>query len=91
MYPLMLSSKYNESQRDDLVRILENKYGIVCSIPKFINKRWKYIKKKFGVPKLKYTKFVSDRLLCPIMHSNINEEQENYISSALLKSIGKIK
>ena len=67
MYPLMLSPNYNESQRDELVRILEKKYGIVCSVPKFINKRWRYIKKKFGVPRLKYTKFVADRLLCPII------------------------
>jgi perosamine synthetase len=91
MYPLMLSPNYNEYQRDELVRILEKKYGIVCSVPKFINKRWRYIKKKFGVPRLKYTKFATDRLLCPIMHSNISEEQENYISSALLKSVSKIK
>jgi len=91
MYPLMLSSKYGEVQRDKLVKLLEKKYGIICSVPKFINTRWKYIKKNFGVPKLKYTKFVTDRLLCPIMHSQINEEQENYISSALIDSANKIK
>ena len=45
MYPLMLSPSYKESQRDELLRILEKKYGIVCSVPKFINKRWKFIKK----------------------------------------------
>ena len=91
MYPLMLSSKYGEVQRDKLVKLLEKKYGIICSVPKFINTRWKHIKKNFGVPKLKYTKFVTDRLLCPIMHSQINEEQENYISSALIDSANKIK
>jgi|TARA_B110000483_G_scaffold236930_1_gene310876 perosamine synthetase len=91
MYPLMLSSDYNESQRDKLANILEKKYRIVCSVPKFINKRWKYIQNKFGVPNLKHTKFVTDRLLCPIMHSQINEEQENYISSALIDSVNKIK
>jgi perosamine synthetase len=91
LYPLMLAAKYNEKKRDQLVKILEKEYGIVCSVPKFINKRWKYIKKKFGIPKLKNTKFVANRLLCPIMHPLINEEQENYISSALLDSINKIK
>ncbi len=91
MYPLMLSKDYNEFQRDKLAKLLEKKYGIVCSIPKFINKRWKYIQKKFGVPKLKYTKFVTERLLCPIMHPQINEKQENYISAALIDSVNKIK
>ena len=90
MYPLMLSSKYTEPQRNKLIHILETKFGIVCSVPKFINERWKYIGKKFGIPKLINTKFVTDRILCPIMHSKINEDQENYISSALIVSVRKI-
>ena len=87
LYPLRLSAECKKNDRDKIVKILEDKYGIVCSVPKFINERWNYIKKKFGVPKLKNTKFVTDRLLCPIMHSQINEKQENYISAALINCV----
>ena len=83
----MLSAECKKIDRDKIIKILENKYGIVCSFPKFINERWNNIKKKFGVPKLKNTKFVTDRLLCPIMHSQINEKQENYISAALISCV----
>ena len=89
LYPLMLSSKYKKKDRDIILKILEKKYGIVCSVPKFINERWKYIKKKFGLPKLKNTQFVTDRLICPIMHPKINKKQEEYICSALIETVEK--
>ncbi len=90
LYPLMLSSKYKKKDRDKVLKILEKKYGIICSVPKFINERWKYIKKKFGLPKLKNTKFVTDRLICPIMHPKITKKQEDYICSALIHCVEKL-
>jgi dTDP-4-amino-4,6-dideoxygalactose transaminase len=84
LYALMLTPEYSLKKRDEIINRLEIDYGIICSVPKFINERWNYIKKKFKIPVLKNTSYATEKLICPIMHSQITEEQENYISSALL-------
>ena len=41
------------------------------------------------MPKLKNTQFVTDRLICPIMHPKITKTQEEYICSALIDTVEK--
>ena len=90
LFPILISNKWSYKERDHIIKILENEYGIVCSIPKFINKRWKYINKKLGVPKLPVTEDFYNRVFCPMIHPLLTKEQELYISSSIIFVVRQI-
>ena len=87
LFPIILKNKFSRSDRDLVLKILEKDYKIICSIPKHINKRWSFVKKHYGIPKLKNTDFVYDRIFCPIMHPKLNSKQNIFLSAAILKSL----
>lgn len=87
LFPIILGKNYTKKDRDKLLKILEVKFKIICSVPKHINRRWSFIKNNYGIPKLKNTDYVYNRIFCPIMHPQITEKQNKYISAAILDSI----
>ncbi len=75
-----------------MLAIMENKFGIVCSVtnrPTY--QRWPYIAAKCGTPKLEVSEDIGQRLFCPPLHPQLNEEQELYICASLLETISIVK
>ena len=71
---------------------MEEKFGIVCSVTnRPVYQRWSYIAEKCGVPKLPVSEVIGERLFCPPLHPELNEEQENYISSSIIETINSLK
>ncbi len=92
VYSILVSSKLAGQKRDRIISIMNERFGITCSVtnpPTY--KRWSYIAKNCGTPNLKISDEVGDRLICPPLHPLLNEEQELYICAALLETIDLVK
>ena len=90
LYPIKVNGKWGKRERNKIVSILENKYGIICAVPKFIHKRWKYIRSHYNIPNLPITEKLSSKVFCPIIHPKLNNKQQNYINEALLNVMKSI-
>ncbi len=92
VYPILVQPEWAGRQRDDILKIMEQKFGIVCSVTnRPVYQRWTYIAEKCGTPHLPVTEDVGQRLFCPPIHPQFTEEQEMYIVAALLETIALIK
>jgi len=92
VYPILVQSDWAGQKRDRILSIMQEKYGIVCSItnrPTY--QRWPYIAEKCGTPTLPVTEDIGQRLFCPPMHPLLTEEQEMYICASLLETIDTVK
>ncbi len=88
VYPILVNENMKGKIRDKILNHLKDKFGIVCSITnKPVYSRWKYIKKKCGNPKLPVSDNIEKRLLCPPIHPNFNNEQEEYIINAITETV----
>tara|TARA_B100001057_G_scaffold499567_1_gene610738 strand:+ start:3290 stop:4501 length:1212 start_codon:yes stop_codon:yes gene_type:complete len=90
LFPILVDTDWGYKERNYIIETLEKKYDIVCSIPKFINKRWKFISQNYGIPELKNTEDFYNRVFCPIIHPLLNKKQELFISSAIINTINQI-
>jgi len=90
LYPILLNENFKRSHRDEIVRNLAEKYKIYCSTLKFVNKRWPYIKKKISVPNLPNTNFIADNCFCPIIHQELNKNQEMFLCSVIYDELNKL-
>jgi perosamine synthetase len=90
LYPILLNENFKRSHRDEIVRNLADKYKIYCSTLKFVNKRWPYIKKKISVPNLPNTNFIADNCFCPIIHQELNKNQEMFLCSVIYDELKKL-
>ena len=92
VYPILVRPEWAGARRDQLLSIMEERFGIVCSVtnkPTYL--RWSYIAAKCGVPQLPVSEEVGQRLFCPPLHPLLTEEQELYICASLLATIDMIK
>jgi len=92
VFPILVQPEWAGEKRDRILSIMEQKYGIVCSVtnrPTYL--RWPYVAEKCGNPKLKVSEDIGRRLFCPPLHPLLNEEQEQYICASLLETIDMIK
>jgi len=92
VYSILVPSDWAGEKRDEMIRILDENYGIVCSVtnpPTYL--RWPYIAEKCGTPELKISEETSRRLLCPPLHPLLTEEQELYICASLLEAMEMVK
>jgi dTDP-4-amino-4,6-dideoxygalactose transaminase len=92
VYPILVKPDWAGSKRDRLLAIMQEKFGIVCSItnkPTYV--RWPYIAAKCGTPNLPVSEDIGQRLFCPPLHPLLNEEQEFYICASLLEAIDVVK
>ncbi len=92
VYPILVQPEWAGTKRDRIISIMEEKYGIVCSItnrPTYL--RWPYIADKCGTPKLPVSEDVGQRLFCPPLHPLFNEEQELFVSAGILEAVDIVK
>ena len=88
IYPILVKSEWAGTGRDRIMSILEERFGIVCSITNIPTyRRWLYIVTHCGIPNLPTTEDIWQRLFCPPLHPLLNEEQELYISACVLEAI----
>jgi dTDP-4-amino-4,6-dideoxygalactose transaminase len=52
--------------------------------------RWPYVAEKCGVPTLKVSEDIGQRLFSPPLHPLLSEDQELYISASLLETIDMV-
>ncbi len=91
VYPILVKSEWGGTVRDRILAVLQDRYGIVCSVtnrPTYL--RWPYIARNCGIPSLPVSEDVGRRLICPPLHPLLTEEQELYISAALLETIATV-
>jgi len=92
VYPVLVQPDWAGKKRDRIISIMQENHGIVCSItnrPTY--QRWPYIAEKCGSPRLPVSEDVGQRLLCPMLHPLLTEEQEMYICASLLEAIDMVK
>ncbi len=92
VYPVLVQPDWAGEKRDRILSIMQEKYGIVCSVtnrPTY--RRWSYIAEKCGIPDLPVSEDVGRRLFCPPLHPQLTEEQEMYICASLLETIETVK
>lgn len=92
VYPILVQPQWAGEKRDQILSIMEKRFGIACSVtnkPTYL--RWPYVGKMCGNPKLKVSEDIGERLFCPPLHPLLNEEQELYICASLLETIDMIK
>jgi len=92
VYPILVQPRWKGEKRDRLLSIMQEKFGIVCSItnkPTYL--RWSYIAAKCGIPHLPVSEDIGQRLFCPPLHPLLTEEQELYISASLLEAIETVR
>ena len=88
VYPILVKNKWGGKKRDLIIKIMQERYGIVCSITnRPVYDRWSYIKKMCGNPNLEISDNISSRLFCPIIHPDLNDEQEKYINASIIETI----
>jgi perosamine synthetase len=90
LYPVIFKPDWAGERRDRFLKILEKEYGVFCSIPKVLYKRWPYIASMCGSPKMRISEDIGERIFCLPMHPDLTEEQELYISSAVIEAINNI-
>lgn len=91
VYPILVKKEWAGKRRDEILRIMEEKFGIVCSVTnRPVYQRWPYIAEKCGTPNLPITEDIGQRLFCPPIHPQFTEEQEMYVVASLLETIDTI-
>lgn len=92
VYPILVQSEWAREKRDQILKIMEERFGIVCSVTnKPVYLRWPYIAEKCGQPKLEISEDIAQRLFCPPIHPQLTDEQERYIIASILETINIIK
>jgi dTDP-4-amino-4,6-dideoxygalactose transaminase len=92
VYPILVQPEWAGEKRNQIMSIMERKFGIVCSItnkPTYL--RWKYIADNCGTPYLPVSEDVGRRLFCPPLHPLFNEEQELFVSAAILEAVDIVR
>jgi dTDP-4-amino-4,6-dideoxygalactose transaminase len=92
VYPILVPPRWAGDKRDKIISVLENNFGITCSITnKPTYRRWPYIAGQCGVPDLPTSDDVGRRLFCPILHPLLSGDQEEFICASLIETIYQIK
>ena len=92
VYPILVKPEWSGEKRDAILKIMEERFGIVCSItnrPVYL--RWPYVAEKCGNPSLKISENIAQRLLCPPLHPQFTEAHELYVTASLLETIDMVK
>ena len=92
VYSILVKPDWRGAKRDKIISIMRHRFGITPSVtntPTYL--RWPYIAKNCGIPRLKVSEDIGERLLCPPLHPLLSEEQELYISASLLEAIELVK
>ncbi|WP_257149464.1 DegT/DnrJ/EryC1/StrS family aminotransferase [Bacillus cereus] len=90
LYSIILPNYMSKDDRDNIMNVLYDKYGVGSCIANNVTyKTNNFIKQNASFDGLENSERIADRLFCVIIHPNLTEEQEIYITDSLIK-VGKL-
>ncbi|MCO6018462.1 hypothetical protein CKN86_01280 [Carnobacterium divergens] len=91
LYTLLAPVTWASEQRDNLIALLLKKYGIGCVVANKVTYESSSWVRKNTQQRLTKSETISNRIICPIIHPILTNEQENYINESILKSIEEVE
>lgn len=91
MYTMMVSPHWTEEQRDALLRLLLEKYGVKCDVfNRPVHETVPFIARHTQGQRLPVSEGLGKRLFCPPIHPMMSEQDNEYVAAALWAAAGEI-
>jgi perosamine synthetase len=88
MYTMMVSEEWTEEQRDALLRLLLEEYGVKCDVfNRPVHETVPFIARHTQGQRLPVSEKLGKRLFCPPIHPMMSDQDNEYIAAALWDAV----
>lgn len=92
LYTLLVPRAWAGEQRDRLVKIVTDDYGVGCCIanaPVYLDHR--FIRQQTDGQTLPLSEEIGARLFCPSLHPLMTQEQNEYVAAAVIEAVRRVR
>lgn len=87
LYSMLVPKRWNSQDRDNLIKILSDKFQIGCVIANDVTyKSSEFLNKNISIRCYESEK-IADRIVCPIIHPSLSDNEEKYINESIVKAV----